>query len=50
MSEQQDANATDTDLWPLPSPDVLRELDPPAVDWLETEPVSRWPLRPPARG
>jgi hypothetical protein len=24
--------------WPLPSTNVLRELEPPAVDWPESEP------------
>jgi len=38
MSEQE--AATDTDGWPLPSVDVVRELDPPAVVWSEAEPVA----------
>ncbi|HEX4323616.1 MAG TPA: hypothetical protein VHZ77_03185 [Gaiellaceae bacterium] len=47
---EPDANGNDVDSWPLPSLDVLRELDPPEVVWAETESVSSWPLRPPARG
>jgi hypothetical protein len=50
MSEQNDANANDHDGWPLPTHDVLRELDPPAVVWSEAEPASSWPTRPTARG
>ncbi len=37
MNEQHDANTNDIDGWPLPSRDVLRELDPPAVVWSEAE-------------
>jgi hypothetical protein len=37
MSEEQDANASDLEGWPLPSLDVVRELDPPAVVWSESE-------------
>jgi len=33
MNEQHDANANEIDGWPLPSRDVRRELDPPAVVW-----------------
>jgi hypothetical protein len=25
--------------WPVPSRDVIRELEPPAVDWSEPEPL-----------
>ncbi len=38
MNEQHDANANEIDAWPLPSGDVLRELDPPAVVWSEVGP------------
>jgi hypothetical protein len=37
MNEQHDANAHEIDGWPLPSVDVLRELDPPTVVWSESE-------------
>ena len=37
MNEQHDANANDSDRWPLPTQDVLRELDPPAVVCSESE-------------
>jgi hypothetical protein len=50
MNEQTDANANDVEGWPLPSTDVLRELEPPAVTWSESEPVSNRPSRPTARG
>jgi hypothetical protein len=50
MNEQHDANTNDIDGWPLPSRDVLRELDPPAVDWSEWEPAATPPSRHPARG
>jgi hypothetical protein len=49
MSEQPDASASDGDQWPLPSTDVLRELDPPDVVWAEPESATR-PTRLPARG
>jgi hypothetical protein len=48
MSEQVDAK--DNDGWPVPSRDVLRELDPPRVDWSVPEPALSWPLSPPATG
>jgi hypothetical protein len=50
MNEQYEASANEIDGWPLPSQDVLRELDPPAVDWSELEPVASWPTGPTARG
>jgi hypothetical protein len=50
MNEQHDANANEVDGWPLPSRDVLRELDPPAVVWSESEPASSRPTGPTARG
>jgi hypothetical protein len=37
MNEQRDADANEIDGWPLPSRDVLRELDPPAVVWSESD-------------
>ena len=40
MSEQEDASATDTDGWPVPSLDVVRELDPPVVVWSESDPAA----------
>jgi hypothetical protein len=40
MGEQETANATDTDGWPLPSVEVVRELDPPAVVWSEIKPAA----------
>ena len=49
MSEQSDVNANDYDGWPLPSTDVLRELEPPAVVW-EAEPAPTQLSRPTARG
>jgi hypothetical protein len=48
MSEHADAKENDG--WPLPSRDVLRELDPPAVVWSENDPAASWPLSLPARG
>ena len=50
MSDQNDANANDYDGWPLPSVDVLRELEPPVVVWAEAEPAATRPIRPTARG
>ena len=50
MTEQHDASANETEVWPLPSQDVLRELDPPAVVWSEAEPASSRPTGPTARG
>jgi len=49
MNEQRD-NANGIDGWPLPSQDVRRELDPPAVVWSESEPASNPPTGPTARG
>jgi hypothetical protein len=50
MNEQHDANANDIEGWPLPSHDVLRELDPPAVVWSESESAATPQIRRPARG
>ena len=50
MNEQNDANADDSDPWPLPSLDVLRELGPPAIDWSESAPAATPQMRRPARG
>jgi hypothetical protein len=49
MNEQADHSSNETDGWPLPSQDVLRELEPPAVVWSKQEPVASWPLGPTAR-
>jgi hypothetical protein len=49
MAEQTDDGANDLDGWPLPSVEVLRELEPPAVVWSEPD-AARWPTRLPARG
>jgi hypothetical protein len=49
MNEQNDDNANDVDGWPLPSVDILRELEPPTLVWSEPESAS-WPTRRPARG
>jgi hypothetical protein len=50
MNEQNDANANDIDGWPLPSLEVLRELDPPAVVWAESESAPTPQTRRSARG
>jgi hypothetical protein len=50
MNEQHDANANDVHGWPLPSQDVQRELDPPAIVWSEAEPAATPQIRRPARG
>ena len=50
MNESADHSSNDADGWPLPSYDVLRELDPPAVTWAEAEPVFTPPTHLPARG
>jgi hypothetical protein len=50
MNEQLDANAHEIEGWPLPSVDVLRELDPPAVDWSEPESAATPQTRRSARG
>jgi hypothetical protein len=47
MSEQTDDTANDADGWPLPSTDVLRELEPPALKWSESEPAPTQPTRQP---
>jgi hypothetical protein len=49
MSERSDDNANDAGSWPLPSSDVLRELDPPALVWSESDSAASWPIRPTAR-
>jgi hypothetical protein len=49
MTEPTDDRANDTDGWPLPSPDVARELEAPALVWLEPEPATP-PTGPTARG
>jgi hypothetical protein len=46
MSDQADDSANDVDGWPLPSRDVARELDPPALVWSDPEPAVSWPLGP----
>jgi hypothetical protein len=51
MNDQGDASANEeADGWPVPSGQVLRELDPPAVDWSESEPAATPQIRLPARG
>jgi hypothetical protein len=50
MNEQPEANANDVDSWPLPTQDVVRELEAPAVVWSEAEPAATPPIRLPARG
>ena len=50
MSDQTDDSANDADDWPLPSRDVVRELEPPAVVWPRPEPAANRPTRPTARG
>jgi hypothetical protein len=48
MNDQGDANANEADGWPVPSGLVLRELDPPAVVWSESDsatPQTRLPAR-----
>jgi hypothetical protein len=50
MSEHTDSNANDADGWPLPSRDVLRELEPPVLVWSEPEPAATPRTRPTARG
>jgi hypothetical protein len=49
MSERSDDNAKDGSGWPLPSEDVLRELDPPALIWSDPDPAASWPIRLTAR-
>ena len=46
MNDQFDESAKDFEGWPLPSVDVLRELEPPVLVWAEPEPAASWPLRP----
>ena len=48
MNEQHEADEIDG--WPLPSQDVLRELDPPAVVWSESDPAATPQTRRSARG
>jgi len=50
MSERNDDNANDGSDWPLPSQDVLRELEaPPALVWSEPDSAASWPIRRSAR-
>ena len=37
MNDRGETNANEADGWPVPSGQVLRELDPPAVDWSESD-------------
>ena len=48
MSEQTDDKANDPDGWPLPSRDVVRQLEPPPLVWSEPEPAISRPTRPTA--
>jgi hypothetical protein len=50
MNDQGDASTNEADGWPVPSGQVLRELDPPAVVWSESEPAAKPQIRLPARG
>jgi hypothetical protein len=50
MSDQTDDSANDEGGWPLPSRDVLRELEEPVVAWSQPEPAVSPPTRPTARG
>ncbi len=50
MYDQGDASANEADDWPVPPGQVVRELDPPAVVWSESEPVATPQIRLPARG
>jgi hypothetical protein len=50
MNEQLDQPTELGDGWPMPSPDVLREIEPPALAPVEEWPVSSPPMRHPARG
>lgn len=49
MSERNDDNANDAGAWPLPSQDVLRELEPPALVSPESDAAASWPIRRSAR-
>jgi hypothetical protein len=49
MSERNDDSANDGGGWPLPSEDVLRELEPPALVWSESDAAASWPIRRSAR-
>jgi hypothetical protein len=44
MNERNDDNANDAGGWPLPSQDVLRELDPPALVWPDADSAASWPI------
>jgi hypothetical protein len=44
MSERNDENANDAAGWPLPSQDVLRELEVPALVWSEPDSAASWPI------
>ena len=51
MNEQTDADAEKVNGWPLPSPDVQRELEAPELVWSEPEQAATgWPTRPPGTG
>jgi hypothetical protein len=50
MSDQTDDSANDADGWPLPSREVVRELEPPAVVWSQPDPAANRPIRPTATG
>ena len=50
MSEQAEASANEVNGWPLPTVDVLRELNPPAVTWSESDPAATPQSRRSARG
>jgi hypothetical protein len=45
MNEQLDQRTEHADAWPMPSPDVRRELEPPVLVVTESE----WPVSPQAR-
>ncbi|HLY87286.1 MAG TPA: hypothetical protein VKO84_12375 [Gaiellaceae bacterium] len=45
MSERSDENANDAGGWPLPSRDVLRELEPPTRVWTDPESAASWPTQ-----
>jgi hypothetical protein len=50
MNEGSDHSTNEIDGWPLPSPDVVRELEPPALVWSEPESPASWPTRLTATG
>jgi hypothetical protein len=49
VNERTEDNANEAGGWPLPSRDVLRELEPPALVWTDSEPAAGWPIRRSAR-